>query len=100
MVDGECKVPCDPVDRKLDIIWADMRKRVPWLTFSLVLGGLGAVLLFFGSNILATQSKLSDQIGALSAKVETQNVEVRQMKESIVEIKKQLRRSNDRTGGS
>ena len=88
-----CEVPCPTVDKKLS-------RMVPWITFAFILGGLGVVLAFFGGNIMSSQNKMVDQVSALSTKVETQNIVVRNMEASIIEIKHDMRRTNGRPGGN
>ena len=89
-----CEVPCEAVDKKLEGIWIEIRKRVQWIVFTFVLGGLGLVLIFIGGSIMAKQDTLSGQVSSLSVKMETQNVVVSNMQEVIGDIKRELRRSN------
>ena len=88
-----CEVPCSPVDKKLS-------RLVPWITFAFILGGLGVVLAFFGGSIMSSQDKMVDQVAILSTKVETQNIIVRNMEASIIEIKHDMRRTNGQSGGN
>jgi len=52
-------VHCGPVDRQMDKVWASMGRKVPYLVFSLVLGGLLlisiAVAGYFGNSVVKRQ---------------------------------------------
>ena len=60
MPDKICEsVHCGPVDRQLDKVWASMNQKVPYIVFSLVLGGLLlisiAVAGYFGNSVVKRQ---------------------------------------------
>ena len=69
MPDGICKVHCEAVDKKLDTVWESMGKKVPYLVFSLVLGGLLLVAIFFGETFARRQEKSIDALIAIQSDI-------------------------------
>ena len=53
-----CKVPCKPVKDDLDKMWSYLGKKVPYIVFSLVLGGLLTVAVYFGETNSRRQETL------------------------------------------
>jgi len=62
MPDKICKVHCEAVDNKLEKIWTAIGKKVSFLVFSLVLGGLLVIAVFFGETISRRQDKTFDTL--------------------------------------
>ena len=82
MIDKHCDVPCEAVDKKLVLIWEAIGKKVSFLVFSLVLGGILLIAIFFGESVGKRQEKTFDALGAI--------------KTSMSEIKGELKHLNGR----
>jgi len=89
-----CNVPCRPVDEKLDALWSGINKRVPWVVFTLVLAGLGTVLIFFGKTIIDAQTRMAEQIAVISSGNQRNAQNIEHVREAVNDIRIELRRQN------
>ena len=93
-----CTVPCRPVNDEVKVVEGDIKERVTWRIFALVVSGIGiGIGVLFGminSNQAANargQAAIVTTLSFIQADVKVQTVQIESIKQDIYQIKQDIR---------